>query len=187
MYKNKVWESVSVVEKHPEKYNWKDMIPSSIYTILITFQIILFFFFYYNYYGLDLLAYLGWFIWILSIIFGFVPMYTFRKKGAVIKGKSYIHTTKLVDSGIYSIVRHPQYLAGILLNIALMLLTQHWLSIITGIIAVIIMYYDALRADSRLINKFGEDYKKYIAKVPRLNFLLGILRRIKTDVGTFVL
>ena len=174
---NKNCGRVVVDEKRSMEFSWKDFIPSSIYTILLIIQIILFFFFYYNYYGLDLLAYFGWFIWILSIIFGFVPMYTFRKKGGVSKGKSYIHTTKLVDTGIYSIVRHPQYLAGILLNIALLLLTQHWLSVIAGIIAVIIMYFDTLKADARLIEKFGEDYKNYMESVPRLNFIWGIIKK----------
>ena len=106
-------------------------------------------------------------------------MSTFRKKGGVKKGKSYIHTTILVDTGIYSIVRHPQYFAGILLNLALILLTQHWLSVIAGIIAIIIMYFDTLKADSRLIEKFGEDYKKYMDRVPRFNFILGIIKRKK--------
>jgi len=166
-------------KKRSKKVTWKDYILSSIYTVLIIFQLILFFFFYYNHLGLDLLVYIGWFIWILTIIFGFLPMYTFRKKGGVEKGKTYIHTTKLVDTGIYSIVRHPQYLAGILLNIALILLTQHWLSLIAGVIAVIIMYYDTLKADSGLIWKFGEDYKKYMELVPGLNFVLGIIKRIR--------
>jgi protein-S-isoprenylcysteine O-methyltransferase Ste14 len=104
-------------------------------------------------------------------------MYTFRKKGGVAKGKSYIHTTKLVDTGIYSIVRHPQYLAGLLLTIALMLVTQHWLSVIAGIIAFIAFYLDTFNADPRLIEKFGEDYRKYMDRVPRLNFILGIIRK----------
>jgi protein-S-isoprenylcysteine O-methyltransferase Ste14 len=108
-------------------------------------------------------------------------MYTFRKSGGVNKGKSYIHTTKLVNTGVYSIVRHPQYLAGILLNIALILITQHWLSIVAGIIAVIIMYYDTLKAESRLIEKFGEDYKHYMGRVPRLNFVMGITIRITRE------
>ncbi|WP_455392294.1 methyltransferase family protein [[Eubacterium] cellulosolvens] len=167
-----------MVKKKIKNVNWKDYISSSIYTVLIIFQFILFFFFYYNYYGFDFLVYIGWVIWILSIIFGFLPMYTFRKKGGVAKGKTYIHTTKLVDTGIYSIVRHPQYLAGILLNIALILVTQHWLSLIAGVIAVPIMYYDTLKADSKLVEKFGEDYKNYKERVPGLNFVLGIVRRI---------
>jgi len=168
-----------MVKKRSENGIWKDYILSSIYTVLIIFQLILFFFFYYNHLGLDFLAYIGWVIWILSIIFGFLPMYTFRKKGGVAKGKTYIHTTKLVDTGIYSIVRHPQYLAGILLNIALILVTQHWLSLIAGVIALPIMYYDTLNADSELVEKFGKDYKNYKERVPGLNFILGIVKRVQ--------
>lgn len=174
--RGKIGDCASMVQKRVENVGWKDYISSCIYTILIIFQLILFFFFYYNHLGLDFLAYIGWFFWILSIIFGFVPMYTFRKKGKVAKGRSYIHTTKLVDTGIYSIVRHPQYLAGILLNIALILLTQHWLSLIAGIIAIILMYIDTLKADARLIEKFGDKYQKYMKRVPGLNFVLGIVK-----------
>ena len=174
---SKIGDAMIMGKKQSKSSAWKDYIPSSIYTVLIIFQLILFFFFYYNHLGLDFLVYIGWFIWILSIIFGFLPMYTFRKKGGVAKGKSYTQTTKLVDTGIYSIVRHPQYLAGILLNIALILLTQHWLSLIAGVIAVIIMYFDTLKADARLNKKFGEDYKKYMDRVPGLNFVLGIIKK----------
>ena len=166
-------------KKRFENVTWKYYISSCIYSVLIIFQLILFFFFYYNHLGLDFLAYIGWVIWILSIIFGFLPMYTFRRKGEVAKGKTYIHTTKLVDTGIYSIVRHPQYLAGILLNIALILVTQHWLSLIAGVIAIILVYVDTLKADFRLIEKFGEDYSMYKERVPGLNFVLGIIKRMQ--------
>ena len=39
---------------------------------------------------------------------GLLPIITFRRKGGVAKGESYIKTTVLVDTGIYAIVRHPQ-------------------------------------------------------------------------------
>jgi len=48
----------------------------------------------------------------------------------VSKGKSYVGTTRLVDTSLYAIVRHPQYLGGILFNLMLMLLAQHWLVIL---------------------------------------------------------
>jgi len=44
-----------------------------------------------------------------------------KAKGGVAKGKSYIETTRLVDSSLYAIVRHPQYVAGMLFNLAMML------------------------------------------------------------------
>ncbi|MFN2126965.1 MAG: hypothetical protein ACK2TU_03810, partial [Anaerolineales bacterium] len=41
----------------------------------------------------------GWIcIWI-SAVFGWLPIITFRKKGGVPEGKSYVDTTRLVDSG----------------------------------------------------------------------------------------
>jgi len=97
----------------------------------------------------------------------------------VAKGKSYIHTTVLVDSGIYAVVRHPQYLAGILMNLALMLIAQHWLIGIIGVAAMVLNYVDTLRAEQDLIEKFGDDYKRYTQKAPRMNFLLGLIRLLR--------
>lgn len=39
-----------------------------------------------------------------------------------------------MDSGFYGIVRHPQYLAGALLSLALPLITWHWLVVLPGVI-----------------------------------------------------
>lgn len=155
---------------------WKDLVLSCIYGPLIILQLVLFFLFN-NYLGIDVLAYIGLAIWTLSAVFGLLPIYTFRKRGGVPKGQSYMKTTKLVDTGVYSIVRHPQYLAGLLLIIALMLMTQYWLSVIAGAIAFATFYFDTLRADANLLEKFGGDYRLYMERVPRLNFLLGIIRR----------
>jgi protein-S-isoprenylcysteine O-methyltransferase Ste14 len=161
---------------------WKDIVLSCIYTPLIILQLVLFFV-YNNYLGIDILAYIGLIIWALSAVFGIAPIYTFRKKGGVSEGQSYMKTTKLVDTGLYSIVRHPQYLAGFLLIVALMLTTQHWLSVIAGAIAFVTFYVDTLRVDSHLIEKFGDDYRVYMERVPRLNFLLGIIRRMRKPRG----
>jgi protein-S-isoprenylcysteine O-methyltransferase Ste14 len=108
-----------------------------------------------------------------------LPTVEFRKKGGVEKGKSYIHTTKLVDTGIYSIVRHPQYITFILWAIAGMLLFQHWIIIILGIPIILLTYVDLIKADKDSIKKFGDDYKQYMKKVPRANFLLGIIRLLQ--------
>ena len=120
----------------------------------------------------------GWGILWLSAIFGWLPIYTFRKKGEV-KGRGYIHTTKLVDSGVYGIVRHPQYLAGVLMSIALPLITQHWLVAALGIIAAVIYYVGTFEEEKNCIEKFGDAYKQYMEKVPRMNFIVGILRLLQ--------
>jgi len=120
----------------------------------------------------------GWGVLMLSAIFGWLPIFTFRRRGKV-KGRGYIRTTVLVDSGVYRIVRHPQYLAGILMNIALGMITLHWLVVVFGLVAAPIYYLDTFQEEKGCIEKFGEDYQRYMERVPRLNFLLGIVRAIR--------
>jgi protein-S-isoprenylcysteine O-methyltransferase Ste14 len=75
-----------------------------------------------------------------------------------------------VDSGLYAIVCHPQYVAGVLLNLSLMLLCQHWLVITLGLISMALIYLDIQDADKDGIDKFGDEYRNYIQRVPRANF-----------------
>ena len=158
-------------------YSWADSIPSIISSLLFISQIIVGIYLLENVSQIEILAYIGVGLYVFSgLIFGMMPTFEFRKKGKVKKGKSYIHTTKLVDTGIYSIVRHPQYVTFILWAIAGMCIFQHWIIILLGIPIIPFMYIDLLRADERLIEKFGNEYKKYMKKVPRANFLLGIFR-----------
>jgi len=120
----------------------------------------------------------GWILIMFSAIFGWLPIFTFRARGKI-EGRSYINTTVLVDSGVYSIVRHPQYLAGILLNIALPLITFHWLVTVLGILAGVITYLGTFDEEKDNLDKFGEAYRVYQEKVPRLNFLLGLYRLVQ--------
>jgi protein-S-isoprenylcysteine O-methyltransferase Ste14 len=108
-----------------------------------------------------------------------LPVLEFRKKGGVSKGQSYIHTTKLVDTGIYSVVRHPQYVTFMMWAIAGMLLFQHWIIILLGVPVFPLTYIDLIKADKDAIEKFGDGYKAYMKKVPRANFMLGLLRLIQ--------
>jgi protein-S-isoprenylcysteine O-methyltransferase Ste14 len=129
---------------------------------------------------IQILAYVGAGLYVFSgLVFGWLPVVEFRRKGGVGKGQSYIHTTQLVDTGIYSIVRHPQYVTFILWAIAGMLLFQHWIVVVVGIPIVPLTYIDLIRADRNAVAKFGDDYKGYMQKVPRMNFVVGILRLLK--------
>lgn len=95
------------------------------------------------------------------------------------KGRSYIHTTKLVNTGIYSIVRHPQYVTFMLWALAGMLLFQHWSVVLLGVFVFPLTYSDLIKADEDAIEKFGVDYRAYMNEVPRANFVLGIIRRFR--------
>lgn len=161
--------------------NKKWIISATILTIAAVGQIILAFLLY-NPEANVLVINIGWGVLMLSAIFGWLPIFTFRRKGGV-QGKGYIHTTKLVDSGIYGIVRHPQYLAGILICIALPMISQHCLVAVFGLVAAALYYYDTYDEEKGCIEKFGEEYKGYLQRVPRLNFILGIVRSIRRSRG----
>jgi protein-S-isoprenylcysteine O-methyltransferase Ste14 len=144
-------------------------------SLLIMVQYILAFFVY-KLQGLKLLQWAGWATWVLSLIFGIGPIFILWQRGGVAKGQSYVKTTHLVDTSLYAIVRHPQYLAGILLNLALMLLAQHWLVVLLGVISAVLIYWDIQAADQKCIQKFGDEYRQYMQRVPQMNFLLGTYR-----------
>ena len=168
-----------------EMKHWKKFILSYIWASFLVAQILLVFVFgIVNEDGFKLIFYTGWVIWALSVILGWLPIFILKRKGGVGKGKSYVHTSVLVDSGLYAIVRHPQYTAGILFSLALILVSQTWLIATIGLVCIILMYLDILNADKHEIKKFGDEYERYMKKVPGTNFFLGIIRIMRQKMGT---
>ena len=160
--------------------SWKDHAPATFSTILFISQIVVGIYLLSEVSQIEILAYAGVGLYAFSgMILGLLPVFEFRKKGGVQKGQSYIHTTKLVDTGIYSVVRHPQYATFIMWAISGMLLFQHWIVILLGVPVIPLTYIDLIRADKACVERFGDDYKAYMKKVPRANFLLGIIRRFR--------
>lgn len=153
--------------------NVKAIVSATILTIVSVGQIILSFVLY-NENGNSIVRNIGWIILWISAIFGWLPIYTLRKWGKP-KGRGYTGTTILVDRGIYSVVRHPQYLAGMLLGLALPVIAQHWIVAILGGIAIVIYYADTFAEERSSIEKFGEEYKRYMESVPRVNFIVGLV------------
>ncbi len=136
-------------------------------------------FIFYNFYGIHFCVYTGWLLLAFSIFIILLAGYEFRKKGGAPKGESIVHTTVVVDSGVYAAVRHPQYFGFILFVFALVLMSQHWLSIFSGVVGSALFYLDILREEQMSIVKFGDEYKRYMQKVPRMNIVLGIIRLLK--------
>jgi protein-S-isoprenylcysteine O-methyltransferase Ste14 len=167
-------------EMSERRFSWKDHVPATFSSILFISQIVVGVYLLSEVAQNEILAYIGVGLYVFSgMIFGALPVFEFRKKGEVRKGRSYIHTTKLVDTGIYSVVRHPQYVTFIMWAIAGIFLFQHWVVILLGLPIIPLTYIDLIKADKDAIEKFGEDYKAYMKKVPRANFLLGIIRRFR--------
>jgi len=162
----------------PRSYSWKRDPLFWAYSVLMFLPIVMVFVFY-NYYKLEFLVYAGWILLVFSVVIIFMAGGEFRKKGGAPKGRSIVHTTVVVESGIYSVVRHPQYLGFILFVLALVLMSQHWLSALSWIVGSTLFYRDVLREEQMSIEKFGDDYKRYMKKVPRMNFVVGLIRLLE--------
>jgi protein-S-isoprenylcysteine O-methyltransferase Ste14 len=59
------------------------------------------------------------------------------------------------------------------------LISQHWLFALIGIFITWITPKWIREAEANLIVKFGDDYKRYMEKVPSMNFILGIIRLLR--------
>jgi len=120
---------------------------------------------------------IAWIVWAFGMVLVMAPIIMFPRRGGVPKGKSFVHTTKLVDTGIYAVVRHPQYTGGIYaIFITTLLAYPHWLFAVLGVLGVTLTYISCIDEDKRLIQQFGDKYKEYMQRVPRVNIFLGVIR-----------
>jgi len=126
------------------------------------------------------LVIIGWIVCAGGMVLVMAPIVMFPRRGGVTKGKSFVDTARLVDTGIYAVVRHPQYTGGIIaIFLANLLLYPHWLFGVLGVIGSVVIYLGCREEDKYLIEKFGDDYVDYMRRVPRMNFLAGVVRLIR--------
>lgn len=71
----------------------------------------------------------------------------------------------LVTTGIYGMVRHPMYLAGILIFTFNPYITRNLLTV--SVTADIYFVAGAFLEEQRLIRRFGDEYRRYMKRVPR--------------------
>jgi protein-S-isoprenylcysteine O-methyltransferase Ste14 len=105
---------------------------------------------------------IGALLYILSVL-------TLRKKGV----------SNIVDSGIYGVIRHPMYLGAMIMFFSHIFLGQNWIVAIGTTVALACCYLIILSDEEQNLEKYGEDYKLYMQKVPRMNFVLGIIRLLR--------
>ena len=119
-------------------------------------------------------------VWVFGMVLVMAPIIMFPRRGGVPKGKSFVSTTQLVDTGIYTVVRHPQYTGGVYsIFITTLLWFPHWLFMVLGTIGTVVIYMSCREEDQRLIKQFGDKYVAYMKRVPRMNFFLGIMRLVR--------
>jgi len=115
----------------------------------------------------------------VSILLIILAIVNLRRKGKPLDGEAFTATTVVVKRGVYSVVRHPLYLGWLLTYPAAMLVSQHWLIVILGVIGIASIDQITRKADEELVEKFGVDYEMYMQEVPRLNIIIGIFWKLK--------
>jgi len=75
----------------------------------------------------------------------------FRKKGAVL-------------AGLYSIIRHPQYLALGIAGLGLSILWPRFLTVVLWLVMALVYYFLAKDEERRMLNDHEETYRAYMGK-----------------------
>ncbi|MCD6514943.1 MAG: isoprenylcysteine carboxylmethyltransferase family protein, partial [Candidatus Odinarchaeota archaeon] len=140
-----------------------------LYGVLIISTIFL-----YNSANLAILLYAGWII----LAFGIIFLLWSSKSRKEERVEEYISRGALVESGMYAFVHHPEFLGNLMIIFALIIISQHWISLIVGIILIVLLCFAIIEEERRNIEKFGKAYMDYMKRVPRINLIAGIIKHI---------
>ena len=136
---------------------------------------------FYNSLGLHWPVYLGWASLALAMVVGWRARVAFQTHGDVEEPRDWLHTRVVVDRGVYGLVRHPIYLSFMLISLGLVLLSGHWLNLAPGVLLMGLLYNDMRREERSNLDRFGEAYERYMQRVPRINIVLGVVRRVRSQ------
>ena len=128
---------------------------------------------------LQVLRNIGWGIWMVAVGLIWASILSLRSKGVAQQGEDEACTSITFDDGIYAVIRHPRYLGWLLVYVAVMMLTQHWLAVMLAIPGTVCVYLISRREDRRLVEKLGPAYEQYMQCVPALNLVAGLTRLLR--------
>jgi protein-S-isoprenylcysteine O-methyltransferase Ste14 len=77
-------------------------------------------------------------------------------------------TERITTRGVYSIVRHPQYLGGLLSHVGTSFLLSAWYSLLLTPFVVALVFIISRKEEKEMIREFGKEYEDYKKKVPIL-------------------
>jgi protein-S-isoprenylcysteine O-methyltransferase Ste14 len=107
---------------------------------------------------------------ILAIVF-LAPAAYLGIKGVTemgLKAAEIHRVDRVVTSGVYSRVRHPQYLGAILSHIGASFLLSGYFSLLVSPLVIVINYILCWKEERELVREFGEEYQRYRESVPML-------------------
>jgi len=89
-------------------------------------------------------------------------------KGVTLRVAETHRTDKIVTTGVYSIVRHPQHLGALLAHVGISFLFSAWYSLLFTPLMVVLIYLISRKEEEELVREFGKEYEDYKKRVPML-------------------
>lgn len=108
----------------------------------------------------SLVQIISWILLILSAYVGIEGYLLLKRQGK--SEKSFENTSVLVKSGLYGYIRHPLYLSVFLFGIGVMFKDPQQVQLILGGIILVAIYFTARLEEKEMIDKFGDEYRKYM-------------------------
>lgn len=115
------------------------------------------------------ISFLGFFLLLVAFAVFILSAVTLRVKGKPTSG--WEQTTEFIDIGIYGVVRHPIYLAAMVGAIGAILVNFSLSAMVLNLAALFLFVKTCIAEDEFNLGKFGDSYRDYLERVPRLNFL----------------
>ena len=73
---------------------------------------------------------------------------------------------KVISSGLYAVIRHPQYFGGILAHIGITILLSSLFSLLSTPVIIFLNYLISWKEEKELLKEFDKEYEDYKQKVP---------------------
>jgi protein-S-isoprenylcysteine O-methyltransferase Ste14 len=89
----------------------------------------------------------------------------FDRSGQKLTPRAY-GTSKLMTEGIYSVTRHPHNLANMFLNLGIAFGFRSTVGLAIAVASIILGCWFTLVEEKLLIQQFGDEYRRYRARVP---------------------
>ena len=73
---------------------------------------------------------------------------------------------KIVTTGVYSYLRHPQYFGGVLAHVGITFLLSSYFSLLITPLIIFLNILLSWKEENELVKEFGDEYRDYKKKVP---------------------